>query len=237
MKTTEDLADILSPPLKLSLADEVTVKLREAILTGRLQPGERLSENLLAHSMQVSRGPVREALSTLEREGLVIVRRNQGTFVARLSRQDLDEVYSLRRLLEPFAVQLAIQHGEPAHFQKMQAILDQMAAAIERGITGQESAELDLAFHTVIYQAARHKRLYDFWTDLQPQVHILLLSRTVANPDFRHSGVITDHQNILNAIRDKDEAQAVQLVVDHLQSSYARIIESYAEAKDSNGQV
>ena len=140
------------------------------------------------------------------------------------------------RKWKPFAVQLAIQHGEPAHFQKMQAIVDQMAAAIERGITGQESAELDIAFHTVIYQAARHKRLYDFWTELQPQVHILLLARTVANPDFRQSGVVADHQNILNAIQQQDEARATELVIQHLQSSYARIIQSYADGAEANGQ-
>jgi DNA-binding GntR family transcriptional regulator len=211
----------------------VVARLRTAILNGRLKPGERLSENILARTMSVSRGPVREALSILEREGLIIVERNRGTFVARLSREDLDEVYSLRRLMEPLAVQLAVQRGEPAHFDAMQSVVDQMKEATRRGITGQESAEMDLAFHTLIYQAAKHKRLLEFWKDLQPQIHILLLARTVADPDFRDMGAAEQHQKILDAIRDKNEEAALQIMVPHIHGSYQRVIRSYAKLNET----
>ena len=78
---------ILSPPLNRSLADEIVIHLRKAILSGQFEPGERLGEQFLAESLEVSRGPIREALSQLEHEGLVIIRRNRGAFVARLSRE------------------------------------------------------------------------------------------------------------------------------------------------------
>jgi DNA-binding GntR family transcriptional regulator len=236
MKTPEELSEILSPPLKRSLADEVTGKLREAILSGRLKPGERLSENTLASSMNVSRGPVREAMIALEREGLVIVQRNRGTFVARLARDDLEEVYSLRRILEPLAVQRAIQYGTAEHFRKMQDVVDQMKVALQRGITGQESAALDLAFHTLIYEASQHRRLLSIWTALQPQIHILLLTRTVANPDFKHIGVAIEHQAILDMIVQKNEQQAVDLVIKHLNSSYHRIVKSYTQIYGEDSQ-
>lgn len=229
MKSVEEYAEFLSPPRKALLSDEVVTRLRGAILNGRLKPGERLSENILARSMSVSRGPVREALSTLEREGLIIVERHRGTFVAWLSREDLEEVYSLRRLMEPLAVQLAIQRAEPAHLDEMQAVVDQMAEATRSGITGQESAALDMAFHTLIYQAGKHKRLLDFWRDLQSQVHILLLARTVADPDFQHMGAVEEHQKILDAIKDKNQELALQIMQTHIHSSYQRVVRSYAK--------
>src|SRR6185503_14103153 len=98
------------------LADSIRGRLRDAILTGGFAPGEHLREVEIAAKYDVSRGPVREALLQLEREGLVLLRRNRGAVVARLSRADLDEVYSLRLALERLAVVEAARHGTEADF-------------------------------------------------------------------------------------------------------------------------
>jgi DNA-binding GntR family transcriptional regulator len=82
--------------VKRSLADDVVDRLRDAIFHGSFKPGEALREEQLAAMLDVSRGPVREALVQLEREGLVLVRRHRGATVARLSRSDLEDVYSLQ---------------------------------------------------------------------------------------------------------------------------------------------
>jgi len=223
---TEDLTNILSPPNKSSLADEVAERLREAILSGQLAPGQKLRENALAEAMDVSRGPIREALRRLEREGLVIRRHNRSAFVARLSRQDLDEVYSLRLALERLAMQLVIRNSPEEELAEMQVAIDTMAAYIERGITEQEAADLDMRFHDALYRASRHQRLQDSWATLRPQVHILLLSRNVADPDFRDQAV-GGHQEILNAIRHGDEARATTIIEQHLQAGYDRVLHSY----------
>src|SRR5690348_5191056 len=93
----------LTPAIKRSLADDVVDRLRDAIFHGSYKPGEPLREEQLAAMLDVSRGPVREALVQLEREGLVIVRRHRGATVARLSRVDVEDVYSLRLALERLA--------------------------------------------------------------------------------------------------------------------------------------
>ena len=111
----ENMREILLPALKRSLSDDVTESIRAAILSGKLEPGARLREELLASSLRVSRGPVREALTKLERDGLVIVYRNRGAFVARLSYADLEEVYSLRRAIERLAVQRMLRLGDAAN--------------------------------------------------------------------------------------------------------------------------
>jgi DNA-binding GntR family transcriptional regulator len=222
-----DLSEILSPPEKRSLADEVTASIREAILGGRLSPGERLREESLAKTLSVSRGPVRAAILQLQREGLVVVRRNFGTFVAHLSQKDLDEVYSLRLAIERLAVQLATRGAETERIAPIQAVVDRMMAQNSEKITERDAAELDLQFHESIYMATDHRRLIDVWSSLRPQIHILLLTRNVVNSDFRE-GLVKGHQQILDAILEHDEALSVGLIEAHLKASYERVSRSYA---------
>lgn len=223
-----DLSEILSPPEKRSLADEVTASIREAILGGRLAPGERLHEQSLAKSLSVSRGPVRAAILQLQREGLVRVRRNYGTFVVHLSQKDLNEVYSLRLAIERLAVQLAIQNADVAYLTELQAVVDRMAAHSADSVTEHEAAELDLRFHEIIYLATGHQRLIEVWSSLRPQIHILLLTRNVVNADFREV-LVKGHQAIVDAICNKDEPLALALTDDHLKASYERVSRSYAQ--------
>src|SRR5579884_3034520 len=98
-----DASAVLMPAAAIQLSDEVVDRLREAILGGLFAPGDRLREEQLAEALGVSRGPVRNALLQLEREGMVVRRRNRGAIVARLSREDLEEVFSLRLAIEPVA--------------------------------------------------------------------------------------------------------------------------------------
>lgn len=223
----------LIPPLKRTLGEDVVDRLREAIFAGQFAPNERLREELLSERLQVSRGPIREALSQLEREGLVIREPNRSATVARLSFEDLEEVFSLRLALERLAIREAVQHATPAHIQQMGAILDQIALALNRGLTGQEAATLDLGFHEVIYQASQHRRLYECWSLLRPQIHIFLLTRNVANPDFREQ-ILIGHRAIFEAIRDKDETLAVSLIEAHITAAYTRVLKSYTQSVNEN---
>lgn len=214
---------ILSSPLNRGLATDIALRLRTAIVHGYFGPGERLGEESLAKSMGVSRGPIRDALTQLEREGLVVIQRHRGTFVARLTREDMDEIYSLRRVIERFAVQRVVALATPAQFDAMQQIVDTMGTYTERTITEQEAAELDVEFHELLYLASDHRRLYDCWANMRRQIHILLLNRNVANADFR-TVTVSSHQVILDALRARDEERATALIEEHLRGSYERAI-------------
>jgi DNA-binding GntR family transcriptional regulator len=225
----ETLEALLSAPLSGGISGDVAGRLRTAIVHSHFAPGERLREEALAKILGVSRGPVRVALSQLEHEGLVVIQRNRGTFVARLTREDAEEVYSLRLVVERLAVERAIQRGTPEQFAAMQQVVDTMETYSARGITEQEAAELDVQFHELLYRASAHRRLHECWIAMRRQIHILLLSRNVANADFR---VITAqaHQLILNALRDRDQGAARVLIDDHLRGSYERVLASLHEA-------
>lgn len=216
------LQAVLSLPENQALAVSIASRLRDAILAGYFGPGEQLREEPLARSMGVSRGPVREALLRLEREGLVVVRRNRGAFVAQLSSQDLEEVYTLRVAIERLAVQRVARLATEAQLDELQAVVDTMAAHDARGVTEQEAADLDLRFHDLVYLASQHRRLNESWGNLRPQVHILLLNRNVAREDFREF-LVRGHQWIVDALRGRDEERAVATVEDHLRGSYERV--------------
>jgi DNA-binding GntR family transcriptional regulator len=222
----DELAQALSLPAKPTLADDVTERMRDAILSGQLAPEARLSEATLSKLMGVSRGPVREALARLEREGLIVVGRTGRASVARLSREDLDEVFSLRRTLERLAVEYACKRATPQDLDALQAVVDMMAAVIARGISEKEAAELDLRFHDVIYNASRHQRLIATWTTLRPQVYVIMLSRNVASANFQDVAV-NGHQEIVDAMRTRDTQRALAVIEQHMLVAYELVSNSY----------
>jgi DNA-binding GntR family transcriptional regulator len=220
--------DALTPPLNRTLADEIVARLRHAITSGQLRPGERLNDEVLARTLDVSRGSVREAFRQLERQGLIVARRNRGAYVARLERQDVEEVYTMRLALERLAVQRATEHAEPWQIATMQAVVERMAHPVTGDMSAQEAAELDLQFHDLLYAASKHRRLYECWTDLRPQIQIIFLTRNAANANFREQNPVV-HQTLLDAIRAKDEARALALTGENLRLSYEHAIASYPE--------
>jgi DNA-binding GntR family transcriptional regulator len=133
------------------------------ITSGALPQGAHLREAELATALGMRRGPVREALVELEREGLVVLRRHRGAQVITLTTEDAEEVYTLRLALERLAVQRAGSRLTEADLTEadladLDATLDRM-----RELTADYSpdlaVELDLAFHDVLVRAARHTRL------------------------------------------------------------------------------
>jgi DNA-binding GntR family transcriptional regulator len=220
----------LTPTVKRSLADDVVDRLRDAIFHGSFKPGEALREEQLAAMLDVSRGPVREALVQLEREGLVLVRRHRGASVARLSRTDLEDVYSLRLALERLAMQRAVRYVTDEDFLAMEAVLTAFDTALDHAPSVKEVAELDVRFHDLIYRAARHQRLYDCWANLKSQIYIFLLSRNVADPDFREI-TVRAHADLLDTLRTRDEARAIAAIEEHLRGSYDRVVRGYPAAE------
>jgi len=221
----------LRPPPKRTLVDDVIERLRDAILNGSFKPGQPLREEQLAAMLDISRGPVREALVRLEREGLVQVRRHRGAIVAQLSRSDVEEVYSLRLALERLAIQHAIRYASEDDFTAMEKVITAFDRALAHNPSEHEIAKLDLQFHDIIYHAARHQRLYDCWTNLRSQIYIFLLSRNIANPDFRKI-TLEGHTEILSILRSRNEDQALITIEEHLRAAYERIILNYDQLTD-----
>jgi DNA-binding GntR family transcriptional regulator len=224
---SERLALTLRP--KLTLTDDVTEQLRDAIFRGYFAPGERLSEEQLARSLGISRGPIREAFVRLEREGLISSQANRRTVVTRLSRRDLEEVYTIRLALERLAVQYAVHYAQPTDFAAMAANSKAFDEAIARGITEQEAATLDVGFHDLLYRASRHQHVIDAWSNIRSQVYLFLLSRNLANADFRERGIVHGHNEIVEALAKGDEKGAIRSIEGHLRAAYNYILQNYPD--------
>jgi DNA-binding GntR family transcriptional regulator len=219
----------LGPARKRVLADEVADVVRAAILDGRLPPEQQIREEQVASQMQVSRGPVREALARLEREGLVYKMRNRGTFVARLSLQDVEEVFSLRNALEGLATQYFARNAAAADFARLEQTLDAMRRCMLPDASIQEVTDLDIEFHESIVRGARHRRLLEAWLNLREQSRVVLLSRNVANEDYRPL-MYSEHHAILDALRAGEVDRMLDVTASHIDKAYVRLKRTYAGA-------
>ena len=224
----------LTLPPKHTLTEDVTEQLRDAIFRGHFTPGQSLSEEQLARTLGVSRGPIREAFVRLEREGLISSQANRRTIVARLSHRDLEEVYTIRLALERLAIQYAVHYAQAKDFAAMEANTRLLEEAVARGITEQEAAALDIGFHDLLYRSSHHQHVLDAWLNIRSQVYLFLLSRNLANPDFRDRVIIHGHSDILDALSKRDEQRAIRSIEEHLRAAYLYIFKNYVDHEDAD---
>lgn len=211
----------LAPFVRRSLSDDVVDRLRRAIVRGTYVPGERLSETALAAAFDVSRGPIREALTVLEREGLLKLERHRGARVALLERSDVDDIYELRTALERLAFARAAKFAGDDDVAALEAIVGRIAQAVAtRDVDG--VVELDILFHDRVYRAAKHERLYASWSVLRPQIERLLFSRSIDQQNY-FGRAVEEHVALLEAIRSHAIAEAVGLIEEHIQSAHQRL--------------
>lgn len=144
------------PPANLSTApstlrSHVVRMLRADILAGKYRPGDRLNESQIARELNISRIPVREALSQLHEQGLVMNRERRGMFVTHLGDDEVQQINSLRIVLETEALLLARAHMTPEILAELTGLVEQMEAWDG---TLLDAAQLDLEFHRVIWRAS-----------------------------------------------------------------------------------
>lgn len=219
-----DLGSPLVPARRRVLADDVADSIREAIFSGRIDLGQRLIEEELATTLNVSRGPVREALIRLSQEGLVSLERHRGASVAQLSVDELHEIYSLRAALERLAVEWLCKNATAADFDHLETVLedfDRLSAPPARSAV----AALDVAFHDAIFLAAHHERLYQAWLGLRSQIFLYLTNRGALRPDYATTWR-ADHEELLSILKRRKRQPAVKFVEDHIEGSYRRALQA-----------
>lgn len=135
-----------------TLKSHIFHRLREAIVSGRYRPGDRLNESKIAREFGISRIPVREALMQLQEHGLVMNHERRGMFVTRLSEEDVQRINSLRVVLEAEALKLCrlrISKTDVARLTDVMARIDAWSESTEM-----DAAALDLEFHRTLWEAA-----------------------------------------------------------------------------------
>jgi DNA-binding GntR family transcriptional regulator len=185
--------------------------IRDAIITGKLKPGEHLKEAVLAEQMSVSRSPVREALLQLEQEGLITSIPNQGSFVKVFDEKDIEEIFTLRAALEDLACEIILKDGklQLADFQRLEAYIEHQREAIEARDFDQLT-RLDMEFHEFICRRSESERLLKMWQSLRAQMQVFFYQR-FQTLDWVPKTVDTDHSAILEALRKGSVEQFSQI--------------------------
>lgn len=205
------------------LRDVVFENLREAILEGKLEPGQRLMEVQLAEQLGVSRTPVREAIRKLELEGLVVMLPRKGAYVADVSLKDIIDVLEIRSTLEGLAAYLAADRITEEGVERLKAIAEDFKQSIERKDDIEKLLKKDVEFHECIFNATNNTKLSQIINTLWEQVHRF---RTTYISDFDTSThLVEEHNNILNAIISGDNELAKKYAIDHIEKAEQFMIE------------
>ena len=206
----------VAPARRRGLADEVADRIRDAIFNGGYAPGTQLREVELAAAMDVSRGPVREALLRLEREGLVRSEWHRGATVTDLTPDDVAELDSLRGALEALAVQRVTEHATDADLDR----IDHAVALMDRAADEHEMVRADLAFHDAVYAAAHHRRLAEAWAAIRNQVHLFLLTRiTLSTTDYL-AHIPAEHRELAGTLRARNAGTALTAFAEHRRHAF-----------------
>lgn len=197
----------------MSRSQQIYESLIEALRNGTYAPGDRIRAEDVARLFDVSRTPVREALSRLQERGLLEMTAT-GLAVARLGRQGVLELYALRELLEGAAARFAAQHASPSDLQAMRQISEAFAAA--QGNPAR-AAQINRAFHDALYEAAHNR----FVTGVLAGLHdtLMLLPSTTFAVEGRQDKAVVEHAAILAAIEARDPEAADACAREHIRSA------------------
>jgi len=218
----------LNPVKNRALSDDVLETIRHAIFSGKLRPGDSLREMQLAKELSVSQATVREALSKLERYGLVVRVPNKETIVTRHSRKSVIERVTLRAHLEELAMNEAIKRLTPEAIKTLEAKLVRLSAAV---MTNDyfETSQLDLDFHRFIWQQADNVTLYEMLDQLTTPL-FAFISVLRSESDQRLADVVSPHDKLLSILREGREPDIKEAVREHVFDSYQSFFDSGAES-------
>lgn len=202
------------------LRDQVRDELRARIADGRLPPGQRLIEQTLATEFGVSRVPVREALRSLETEGLVTTLRRKGVVVAELSREDVEHLYVVRRVLEALTFRLAASQATSKEVGHISWLVDQSGLAASTG-DHHNVVRLNNQFHHDVTRMARNPFLI---SALEPLTSRL---QWIIGHGYEYERDISEHNAMVEAIASHDSERAELLALLHVEASRLHALENF----------
>jgi len=221
------LGEIVRPP---TLATMTADSIQNAIFRGELKYGEPLREVDLTKTLNVSRSTIREALHILHSNGLVDMQPHRGAFVTELTPRLVAEVYSLRILLEPYAVRISSENGryDSDVLKNLELLMERMREAEAIGNVF-ENSKADIEFHHKICEPSNHELLMRMLSTIQLIARLCILNLNLY--DSRLHPQDLHHNKILMAIKKGDPATAEAEVREHLVDSRDVLMERIEQQK------
>lgn len=198
---------------RVPVSEQTHEILKQAIITGMLAPGERLYEEKLTEKLEVSRTPLREAISKLELEGLVYKFPTGGTFVTKLSIEQVKQIYSVRSVLEGLAVREAVEKITQTEISRFREISNKIAHYTERG-ENEEVASLGSQFHDLIHKISGNQVCMDMMKNLSN--HIERYRRIAIAVPGRKIDAYKEHLVLIELLSNRQAVEAEQSMREHV---------------------
>jgi DNA-binding GntR family transcriptional regulator len=196
---------------KESFADMAYRAIRDSIVMGRFEQGERLVEVRLADDLGVSKAPIREALKRLADERLVLEKPRSGTFVRTLVQENFVHIYNMRLAIEGLAARLLVRAGSP--LDALEALVEEMGrAAVSGYVDG--VADADVAFHEELCATTGNEYLETTFRTLSGPIRMALALDNEAYG--RLADIVSEHAALLDALRSGAEDRAFAAVQSHV---------------------
>ncbi len=205
----------------VSLANQVFERLEADILGGRYAAGEIISENRLAKDLGVSRTPIREALSRLDDEGLV-TESTSGTMVVGITDSDVDDLYQVKKLLEPMVVKRAAEKVTEEELTEIEDIVERQEFYAGKGDM-EKVRDLDTDFHDLIFIASTSTSLSRILSPVHHKIMKFRKASLEADPG-RAVESVKEHKGIFMALKEGDGNKAEKLMKEHLDHAYAGVL-------------
>jgi DNA-binding GntR family transcriptional regulator len=221
----------LDPIPAASAAELVCERIREAILSGSLLPGDRLIEADIAAELGTSRGPVREGIRLLAAEGLVVLRRNRGAVVASPTFEDILEVYVLRKGLGSLALQHAISLdvASAPEFDDVLVLLDRMRDPQVQA-DPLLMIDADLTFQGALFELSGLERISGVLSQTARDIPVFVRILGITYDAVDHAALIQRHDHLIAAIRAHRRDEVLRAWDDHIRSTVGEFSRGYPDA-------
>ena len=220
LHAAQTLRGVLQTPL---LAERVSTILEELILSGDVKPGSRIIEEDLARELGISRGPLREAMLSLERTGLITRRGRNGRIISILTPEDVVELYEFWTILECSAVTIACRKADASDYAELERLLDE----VDRSADHATIYHLNRNFHEALITPCGNRRLLEVYQNVSKQVRWAWCLKIVKVGQTEQSQ--REHKEIYAAFRARDEDRVESLLRIHLGAGMQKMIRT-AEA-------
>ena len=203
-----------------SLSDKIYETLKNQIINEELKPGERLLDDKLASTFGVSRTPVREALTRLAGEGLVEIVPRSGVYVKKLTAEEVEEIYEVRKALESLAARKAAQLIPARQIKQLISLLERTKDLVEKGDV-EAHIELDIKLHDLVIKYCGNRTLASIMKKLYTLIHVFRV-RVGKSKDIARRAT-KEHAAIIEALREKDPDKAEEAMKEHIEKSKSYI--------------
>jgi DNA-binding GntR family transcriptional regulator len=222
-------------PLTLSLVEQIAARLSERIVTGIYAPGQRIMEQAVADAFQVSRGPVREALRLLEKDGLVTILARRGALVTKLSIDEVREIFDIRAMLNGLRDRAIAEDSErERHLPQLEKAVAELTRLARDAAHGDAYVEAVARLNRTLGQLLRNRRLKAILDSLALQT--LRYSQLGLSTPQRRKQSVQHWQKLLKAIREGNGVEAERIARQRVNDSRDAAIARLQEAENKRDQ-